>query len=128
MKLLGLAPMFWTKHLNLTVGFYTNILNFKCDELNDEMGWASLSRDNVQVMIVVPKQHPEFKVPQFTGSIYLQTDNVDKLWNELKDKAEVVYPIDNFEHGMREFAIYDCNRYILQFGQEIDLSKLRQQV
>jgi predicted enzyme related to lactoylglutathione lyase len=125
MKLLGLSPMLWTKHLNLTVGFYTNILKFKCDELNEKLGWASLSRDNVQVMLAVPKRHPDFKEAQFTGSIYIHTDDIEKLWKELKDKVEVVYPIDNFEHGMREFAIYDCNRYMIQFGQEIDLNKLK---
>jgi len=125
MKLLGLSPMLWTKHLNLTVGFYTNILKFNCDELNEKWGFASLSRDNVQIMLAVPKQHPEFKEALFTGSIYIHTDDVEKLWKELKDKAEVVYPIDNFEHGMREFAIYDNNRYMIIFGQEIDLDKLK---
>ena len=125
MKLLGLSPLLWTKHLNLTVGFYTTILKFKCDELNEKLGWASLSRDNVQVMLAVPTQHPEFKEAQFTGTIYIHTDDVEKIWKELKDKAEVVYPIDNFETGMREFAIYDNNKYIIQFGQEIDLSKLK---
>lgn len=125
MKLLGLSPMLWTKHLNLTVMFYTNILKFKCDELNEKIGWASISRDNVQFMIVEPRQHPEFKETQFTGSIYIHTDDVDKVWRELKDKVEVVYPVDNFEHGMREFAIYDNNKYMIQFGQEIDESKLK---
>ena len=125
MKLLGLAPMLWTKHLNLTVGFYTNILKFKCDELNEEIGWASLSRDSVQVMLAVPKQHPEFKQPQMTGSVYIHTDDVDKLWKELKDIVEVVYPLDNFEYGMREFAISDNNGYTLQFGQEIDITRLK---
>lgn len=125
MKLLGLAPMLWTKHLNLTIGFYTNILKFKCDELNEEIGWASLSRDNVQVMLAVPKQHPDFKQPHMTGSVYIHTDDVDKLWKELKDIVEVVYPLDNFEYGMREFAISDNNGYTLQFGQEIDITKLK---
>ena len=36
-----------------------------------------------------------------------------------QDKARVVYPIENFFYGMREFAIRDNNGYILQFGQEI---------
>ena len=125
MKLLGLSPMLWTKHLNLTVGFYTNILKFTCDELNEKWGFASLSRDNVQIMLAVPKQHPEFKEAHLTGSIYIHTDEVDKLWKELKDKVEVVYPVDNFEHGMREFAIYDNNHYTIQFGQEIDITKLK---
>ena len=125
MKLLGLSPMLWTKHLNLTVGFYTNVLKFTCDELNEKIGWASISRDNIQIMIVEPRQHPEFTETQFTGSIYIHTDDVDKIWKELKDKVEIVYPIDNFEHGMREFAIYDCNKYMIQFGQEIDMDKLK---
>ena len=125
MKLLGLSPMLWTKHLNLTVGFYTNILKFNCDELNEKIGWASISRDNIQIMIVEPRQHPEFTETQFTGSIYIHTDDVDKVWKELKDKVEIVYPIDNFEHGMREFAIYDCNKYMIQFGQEIDVDKMK---
>jgi len=125
MKLLGLSPMLWTKHLNLTVGFYTNVLKFTCDELNEKIGWASISRDNIQIMIVEPRQHPEFTEPQFTGSIYIHTDDVDKIWKELKDKVEIVYPIDNFEHGMREFAIYDCNKYMIQFGQEIDVDKMK---
>ncbi len=125
MKLLGLAPMLWTKHLNLTVGFYTNILKFRCDELHEDIGWASLSRDNIQIMLAVPRSHPEFKETQFTGSIYVHTDDVDKLWKELKDSVEVAYPIDNFEYGMREFAIYDNNKYMIQFGQEIDLNNLK---
>jgi len=28
----------------------------------------------------------------------------------------VVYPIESFDYGMREFAIRDNNGYILQFG------------
>lgn len=29
------------------------------------------------------------------------------------------YPVEDFGYGMREFAIYDNNGYLLQFGQEI---------
>jgi len=31
-------------------------------------------------------------------------------------KANICYEIETFEWGMREFAIYDNNGYILQFG------------
>jgi len=37
----------------------------------------------------------------------------------LKDKVEVCYGIENFHYGMREFAIYDNNGYLLQFGQDV---------
>ena len=29
-------------------------------------------------------------------------------------------PIEDFDYGMREFAVFDNNGYLLQFGQEID--------
>ena len=52
-----------------------------------------------------------------TGALYF---NVDDVWEQLKDQAQVEYPIENFDFGMREFAIRDCNGYLLQFGQEIE--------
>jgi hypothetical protein len=37
----------------------------------------------------------------------------------LKDHARVCYPIEDFHYGMREFAIFDNNGYLLQFGQPL---------
>jgi len=55
----------------------------------------------------------------FTGSLYFHTEDVDSLWEQFRAKATIVYPIENFDYGMREFAIRDGNGYILQIGQEI---------
>lgn len=44
---------------------------------------------------------------------------MDTLWAKLQDKATILYPIEDFEYGMREFAILDNNGYTLQFGKEI---------
>jgi len=45
---------------------------------------------------------------------------VDAWWEYLKDKGTIVYPIENFDYGMREFAIRDNNGYILQVGSEVE--------
>jgi uncharacterized glyoxalase superfamily protein PhnB len=45
--------------------------------------------------------------------------DVDALWDELKDKVKVAYDIEDFDWGMREFAIYDNNSYMIQFGQDL---------
>lgn len=119
MKLNEIRPMLWTKDLKGSVDFYTTLLGFQCDALNEEWGWASVSRDRVSIMFALPNQHEPFDKPTFTGSLYINTDEVDALWEQLKEKAKVCYPIENFEYGMREFAIYDNNGYLLQFGQEI---------
>jgi len=82
-------------------------------------GWAALRKDAVEVMISLPNAHEPFEKPTLTGSLYFSSDNVDALWEKIKDKATIVYPIENFYYGMREFAVRDNNGYILQFGQEI---------
>jgi uncharacterized glyoxalase superfamily protein PhnB len=71
-------------------------------------------------MIATPNAHMHFTSPVFTGSFYIVTDEVDLLWARLKDKTTVAYPIETFEWNMREFAIYDNNGYMLQFGQEMN--------
>ena len=42
---------------------------------------------------------------------------------KVKDAVRVCYPIEDFDYGMREFAIFDNNGYLLQFGQEIDAAQ-----
>jgi catechol 2,3-dioxygenase-like lactoylglutathione lyase family enzyme len=119
MKFTELRPMLWTADLYGTVDFYTNILGFVCVTLNENLGWASLVCDNVGIMLALPNEHTAFEKPVFTGSLYINTDNVDEIWERLKDKVKLCYPIEDFEYRMREFAIYDNNGYIIQFGQII---------
>jgi uncharacterized glyoxalase superfamily protein PhnB len=121
MKLNDLRPMLWTENLSETVDFYTKTLGFSCDEINKDWGWASLSKDEVSLMFAKPNAHTPFEKPIFTGSFYFSVSEVDALWTQLKDKANLAYGIENFEYGMREFAIYNNNGYMLQFGQEIDV-------
>jgi uncharacterized glyoxalase superfamily protein PhnB len=118
MSLQDLRPMPWTEDLAGSVDFYTTVLGFKANEVNDDWGWASLSKDNVELMLGRPNEHTPYEKIGFTGSFYFNTDNVDALWQELIDKAKLCYGIENFEWGMREFAVYDNNGYLLQFGQE----------
>ncbi len=111
--------MIWTEDLEETVKFYMDVLGFSCGELNEDWGWATLWVDDVAIMIAKPNEHTPFEKPIFTGSFYFNTDDVDSMWEKLRDKAKICYGIENFEYGMREFAIYDNNGYLLQFGQEI---------
>jgi uncharacterized glyoxalase superfamily protein PhnB len=117
MKLNRLIPMLWTNDLDATIAFYRDVLGFECG--NRMEGWATLQKDDVELMLSLPNAHEPFDKIQFTGSFYFRPDNVDALWQQIKDKATVVYPIESFDYGMREFAIRDNNGYILQFGQEV---------
>jgi uncharacterized glyoxalase superfamily protein PhnB len=119
MRLRDLTPMLRTTDLRGSIEFYRTVLGFECDALNEGTGWASMKRDNVSIMFALPNAHEPFDGPVFTGSLYINPDDVDALWDQVKDSARVYYPIEDFAYGMREFAIYDNNGYILQFGQDI---------
>ena len=108
--------MLQTTDLKGSIEFYTTVLGFECEGSSDQ--WASVRRDNVAIMFALPGEHEAFSGPFFTGSLYINPDDVDALWERVKDKARVCYPIDNFDYGMREFGIYDNNGYLLQFGHE----------
>ena len=71
-------------------------------------------------MVAGPNDHIPFAKPMFTGSFYFNIDNVEELWKELQNKVMIVYPIDTFDLSMSEFAIYNNNGYMLQFGEEIE--------
>lgn len=118
-KLTSVRPMFYTSDFEGTLAFYTEVLEFKLEVRLDEYGWADLSRDNIEVMIAKPNEHVPFDKATFTGSIYFNVDDADALWVELKEKTKVCYPIETFDYGMREFAIFDNNGYLLQFGQTV---------
>ena len=119
MSLRALTPMLRTPELAATVDFYTQSLDFHLSAGDVAGGWALLARDGVELMLSGLNTHEGDGAPAFTGSLYLRTDDVDGWWARLRDRARVCYPIEDFAYGMREFAIYDNNGYLLQFGQPI---------
>lgn len=121
MKFEPIIPMIWTEEIQETVDFYVNHLQFICGERSDEWGWAALHRDQCEIMIAKPNEHTPFEKPLFTGTFYIRVDDVDALWNQLEDTVKICYEIHNFDWGMREFAIFDNNGYMLQFGQDLNL-------
>lgn len=119
-KFNSLRPILWTENFDDTIGFYIQILDFTLQEKNNDWQWALLEKDDVQIMLTKPNAHEKFNGIGFTGSFYFNVNNVDELWEDLKTKAKICYEIETFDWDMREFAIYDNNGYILQFGQHID--------
>ena len=123
-----LSSILWTKNLEDTISFYESVLGFK--GRSNFPNFVTLERELIQIMFVVPQYEPEdckdldnklefFPKPVLTGSIYIFTDQVDKLWQSVKDKATVKTAIENREYLMRDFSILDNNGYELVFGQDI---------
>lgn len=117
---LNLSPMLETKDLQATMHFYTEVLGFNCDTFSEEWGWAHFSKDKIAIMFSRPNEERNIPEPIMSGSLYIEVNDVDSVWDELKYTARICYPIENFEYGMREFGVFDNNGYLLQFGEVIN--------
>ena len=121
-KLTYLSPLLFTHDLVQTILFYETILGFKAQ--SNFPNFVSLTRDKVNIMFVLPTQDAGnkeefFSKPQLTGNIFIFTDQVDQIWDSVKDKATIKTPIADREYLMRDFSILDNNGYELVFGEDI---------
>ena len=52
-------------------------------------------------------------------TMYVYSDGVESLWEELKGEKNVAYPLYDTHYGMREFGIRDCDGNMLSFGRDV---------
>lgn len=115
----SLTPMLETSDMKLTIAFYTEVLSFEIHNVSEDLSWAALGKDGISIMFSIHNAHRGFTKSVLSGSLYFRVDELEKLWEVVKDKSSISYPIEDFPYGMREFAIVDPNGYLLQFGKEI---------
>ncbi|HEV2836391.1 MAG TPA: VOC family protein [Pyrinomonadaceae bacterium] len=103
-----------------TVAWYESI-GFKVvatygDDTGDNFSFAIVSFGDSEVMFNTGGKPSEKWRREV--DLYVYTDNVDELYETLKDRVDVVEgPQDKF-YGMREVIIRDLNRFWITFGQE----------
>ena len=57
-------------------------------------------------------------VPRMTGCLYLYVADIRQLWDQLRECAKVVRPLQRYPYQMVEFAIVDTAGYELIFAQD----------
>jgi uncharacterized glyoxalase superfamily protein PhnB len=117
MPVQGVSMVFSTEDVARSVKFYVEQLGFTCTLQMD--GFARVRLGAADIMFAQPNAHMPWQGPSFTGSIYLDVDDIDELWENLKTRARIVYPIETMEYGVREFGISDDNGYQLSFAQRV---------
>jgi catechol 2,3-dioxygenase-like lactoylglutathione lyase family enzyme len=55
--------------------------------------------------------------PQFTGTLYLDMEGVEEFYERVKDRVELVWPLEVMEYGTREFGVRDPSGYTLAFSE-----------
>ena len=119
-----------TEDISRAINYYRNTLGFELANAMPENDptWCLLKRDDVRIMFLGRHEHgdeeghshddegQDHQHAPAVSSLYFYPDNVDALWDQLKDRGEVEVPLQDMDYGMREFTIRDPNGYALNFG------------
>ncbi|HKW14665.1 MAG TPA: glyoxalase superfamily protein [Candidatus Krumholzibacteria bacterium] len=112
-------PVLRVTDIDRSLAFYRDLLGFELAwrAANDGGGEnCMLGRDTV-VLLLSTGDHLG-KVPAFTGSFYFNMDGVADLYATLKDKVEMVWPLEEMDYGTLEFGVRDPDGYLLAFAEE----------
>ena len=142
-----LVPMLTTDDLSGTIAFYRDTLGFEVIGTfpQDDPNWCYLKRGDSYLMFTSlgeldhdhdhdehdhdEHDHDEHghdegeehhhQGPTGVWTLYVYPDDVESLWEKLKEQAPVAYPLRETPYGMREFGIRDPNGFALSFGKEV---------
>lgn len=113
------VPMIHVPDVRATVEWFKTI-GFEVTGTHEEDGalsWAALSFGATGIMLNeggLPSSAHRREV-----DLYVYTDDVDGLYQRVKDVVEVVEGLHDTFYGMREFIIRDLNRFWIPFGQPV---------
>ncbi|MEO8200284.1 MAG: VOC family protein [Gemmatimonadota bacterium] len=115
----NVVPMIHVPDVRSTVAWYET-LGFTVEGTNEddgEMNWARLTFGRGELMFAAGG-HPS-TAERREMDVYIEVDEVEALYQRLKERAELVAEINDTFYGMREFIIRDLNRFWITFGQPV---------
>lgn len=122
--------------VNRTVDFYSDVLGFSfVMAVPADASEVMMGNDPARKLVYAVMRHGPVEimfqerlslwqdVPVFQGmepgasvSFYCEVDDIDGLYERLKNRATVIKGLNTTWYGMREFYITDCNGYVLCFA------------
>ncbi|HEU4506792.1 MAG TPA: VOC family protein [Pyrinomonadaceae bacterium] len=114
------VPMIHVPDVRAAVEWYKE-LGFKVvatygDEPGGELSFGMVSFGDTEVMFNEGGE-PSTKYRREVD-LYVYTDDVDDLYERLKDRVDVVEPPHDTFYGAHELIIRDLNRFWITFGQD----------
>lgn len=127
MPLSKLTPNMMVENVAETVDFYRDVLGFDLIMAVPEgnpVDWALMQRDEVEVMFQARASLTD-ELPLFAGrpiggalTFYIDMQGVEALYEQIRAQVRVVQDLQTTFYGKREFAIQDCNGFILTFAED----------
>jgi uncharacterized glyoxalase superfamily protein PhnB len=112
------TPMIHVPDLRAAIEWYESIgfRVLRTDEEHGELHWALLSYGNGHVMFNAGGRISVDDRREV--DLYVETDNIDDLYQRLKGRVTIREDLHETFYGMREFIVRDVHGFWVTFGQE----------
>jgi len=121
----SISPNIFVKDINKTIDFYKQ-LGFSVVTTvpaESDFVWAMMACGNVTFMFQTFESLGE-ELPAISRKdgasllLYIQTKEIRKLFDQVKDKMIIVKGLEKTFYGATEFSIQDLNGYVLTFAED----------
>ncbi|MCD7973198.1 MAG: VOC family protein [Candidatus Azobacteroides sp.] len=128
------TPNLMVKNVKETVEFYQQILDFDLvDAVQHDTHWefAIVCSGNVMFMfqeeVSLKKEYPQLCNFSKGGGLtfYIHVADIEALYKKLESRVTIVKEMHITFYGSKDFAIEDCNGYILTFSQQAEESQIK---
>ena len=122
-----LTPNLIVADVTRSIGFYRDVLGFSVlTTVPDEAPYvfAIVQSSAVEIFLNAPEpavaEYPVFKDRPIGGTLtlFIHVDDVGQEYEALKDKVQVVMPLEKKWYGVTEFAFTDPDGYVITFAQQ----------
>lgn len=120
------TPNLMVADVAATIDFYRSVLGFEAEMTVPEAGpfdWAMVRREGVTLMFQertnLVEEYPTLRDRQPGGglTLFVRVSDVEALFHAVEGKAEICTPLHESFYGTREFALVDCNGFVLTFAE-----------
>jgi uncharacterized glyoxalase superfamily protein PhnB len=112
-----IVPSLPVKNIQVTLDYYCNVLGF-----SEPWTWGNpvkdggCTRDHLNMLFW---QNEELANRCVGLGLMLYVTGIDEIYEEwMKKGIPIAAALHNYEYGIREFAIVDCNGYYLRIASE----------
>jgi len=121
-----LTPNLVVADVGRSIAFYRDVLGFAVDRTVPDQPpfvFAIAASGGVEIFLNAPgpahEEYPAFKDRPIGGTLtlFIEVQDIRASWAELKDRVQVVMPLETKWYGVTEFAFLDPDGYIITFAQ-----------
>ena len=116
-----IVPVLKVSDMQKSVDFYTGVLGFSVAwRAANDGGGENCRLQAAATALLLSTGTQLGDKPQFTGTLYFHMSGVLEFFERVKDRAEVVWPLEAMDYGQREFGIRDGDGYTLAFAESLE--------